>query len=228
VSPRRKVSVCTSLSGRDCSQQARKAANAFSQGTDLVEFRIDMLRRPIYNEIRAAVSDFADRFVLTVRSRVEGGKFDGPESERIALIRKLVDLKPAFFDVELRTLESNPDLASLSLGHSMIVSSHNLSRTPDRRSILRTKGKAASYGGLVKVVPTATNAADNLTILSLYDEPGPPPIAFCMGTQGLFSRVMAMERGSPVTYASLSSEETAPGQLPLRQVLAIRRRLENA
>jgi 3-dehydroquinate dehydratase type I len=193
-----------------------------------VEFRIDMLRRPIYSEIRGTVSEFVDRSVLTVRSKAEGGKFDGPESDRIALIWKLADLKPAFLDIELRTLESNPDLPSLRMGHSMIVSWHNLSRTPDRKSILRTMGKAASYGGLVKVVPTATNPADNLTILSLYDEPGPSPIAFCMGTKGLFSRVMAMERGSPLTYASLSSEETAPGQLPLRHVLAIRRRLENA
>ncbi len=88
--------------------------------------------------------------------------------------------------------------------------------------------RATSYGGLVKIVTTATKPADNLTILSLYDGHAPAPIAFCMGKQGVLSRVMAMERGSPIAYASLPDESTASGQLPLGLVLAIRRRFEDA
>lgn len=220
--------MCTSLSAETCSELAEKARDAFAQGTDLVEFRVDLLRPPIFEEIQTKLSKFFGRSILAVRPVSEGGGFEGEESERLALIRRLAKLRPAFFDVELLTLQANPDLAREKVGQNVIVSWHDLVRTPDRADLFSIVAMASSYGGLVKVVATANDAEDNLTILSLYDEPGPPPIAFCMGTRGLFSRVMAMERGSPIAYASRTGESTAPGQLPLNYILAIRRRLEDA
>jgi len=79
-----------------------------------------------------------------------------------------------------------------------------------------------------KVVTTAARASDNLSILSLYQPGDKPPIAFCMGQLGLFSRVMAIQYGTPITYASLQGRQTAPGQLSLGSALAFRRRLQNA
>jgi 3-dehydroquinate dehydratase len=49
-----------------------------------------------------------------------------------------------------------------------------------------------------------------------------------MGVPGIFSRVMAMERGSPIIYGSLPGEQIAPGQLSVVQLVALRRILENA
>ncbi len=72
------------------------------------------------------------------------------------------------------------------------------------------------------------DAADAIAILSLYDRHEKPPIAFCMGVKGIFSRIMAMQRGSPLAYASLDGEPTAPGQPSLGQTLSIRRRLHDA
>ena len=221
----RTTRICTSLSGRTCLELAEKAREALAKGTDLVEFRIDLLRPIITDEIRSKLSGFSGRSVLTVRPAAEGGRFDGKESQRLALIRRLAELRPAYFDVELRTLEAAPGLASERLGKNIIVSWHDLVRTPGRARLLSILSRAAPYGGLSKVVTTANSSTDNLNVLSLYDEPGPAPIAFCMGTDGLFSRVMAMERSSPIAYASLAGERTAQGQLPLNYMLAIRRRL---
>jgi 3-dehydroquinate dehydratase type I len=217
--------ICTSLSGRTCSELAEKARNALAQGTDLLEFRMDTVGSSTLGEIEANLSEFTGRAILAVRSVAEGGRFMRKESERLALIRELSELRPAYFDIELRTLEANPKLASGKLGEEIIVSWHDTVRTPRRADLSSIKTRAASYNGLVKIVATANNATDNLAILSLYDEPGPPPIAFCMGTSGLFSRVMSMYYGSPITYASLPGEPTATGQLPLTKVVAIRRRL---
>ena len=222
--PRTKI--CTSLSGRTCAELARKAGEAFAQGTDLVEFRLDLLRPPDFEKIRAALSMFVGRSILAVRSASEGGGFEGKESERVALISSLRELRPAYLDVELETLEANPSVAKGL--KNVIVSWHDLRRTPDRATLLSVIDRAASYGGLVKVVATANDAVDNLTVLSLYDEPGVHPVAFCMGAPGVFSRVMAMELGSPLAYASLASEPTAPGQLTLGATLAVRRRLQGA
>jgi 3-dehydroquinate dehydratase type I len=198
---------------------------ALAQGTDLLEFRMDTVGPSTSREIEANLSEFSGRAIFAVRPVVEGGRFMGNESERLALIRELSELRPAYFDIELRTLEANPKLVSEKLGKEIIVSWHDTVRTPRRADLSSIKARATSYEGLVKVVATANNATDNLTILSLYDEPGPRPIAFCMGTPGLFSRVMAIEYGSPIAYASLPGEPTATGQLSLSKVIAIRRRL---
>lgn len=223
---RHRTKICTSLSGETCAELVSKAHEAFSGGTDLVEFRLDLLNSPAFEKIRADLSEFAARSVFAVRRPAEGGRFGGRESERLTLIGRLRELKPAYLDVELHTLERNHSLALEGLKGHVVVSWHDLRGTPDRPTLLSVVERAALHGGLVKIVTTAKSAEDNLTVLSLYDGLGPAPIAFCMGTGGVFSRVMAMERGTPMAYASLPGEPTASGQFPLASLLALRRRLQ--
>jgi 3-dehydroquinate dehydratase type I len=231
-SPARKTArvrtrICTSLRGRTSSELASKAREAFSQGTDLVEFRIDLLRPRVFEDIKADLSEFFSRSVVTVRPVAEGGGFEGDESTKLALLRKLGGLQPAFLDLELRSAEAKPGLALSEFGRNIIVSWHDPVKTGSRSSLRSIAARSASFGGLVKIVTTARNAADNLAILSLYEDSEPPPIAFCMGVEGIYSRVMAMERGSPIAYASLPGDPTAPGQLSVGSFLAIRRRFED-
>lgn len=193
-----------------------------------MEFRLDSLKAPAFEKVKADLARFSERSVFTVRPATEGGEFEGRDAERVALIRRLGDLSPAYVDVELRTLEANRDLARMNLGRDVIVSWHDPRGTPGRASLLRVMNRAASYGGLSKVVTTARSALDNLTVLSLYDSRGPRPIAFCMGARGVISRVMAVERRSPIVYACMPGEPTAPGQLSLDYLLAIRRRFGDA
>ena len=147
------------------------------------------------------------------------------EEKRIGLIKKLPRFRPAFVDVELRTLAGKA-LSRDGLG-KLIVSWHDQRKTPGKATLLSIMSRATSYGGLVKIITTARTAADNLKILSLFDEQGARPIAFCMGSLGIFSRVMAMERGTPIAYGSLPGEPTAPGQPSIDQLLAMRRLLRN-
>ena len=220
--------ICTSLSASTSEELAAKARRAFAQGSDLVEFRLDHLRSPGASEVAKDLSPFSERAVFTVRRKDEGGGFGGEESERLALIRRAAEAGPAYFDIELRTLEANPELARTRLGDRQIVSWHALAGTPSRARLSSLLARAQSYGGLAKIVAVASRAADNLAVLSLYDIQGPAPIAFCKGQAGVFSRVIAIERGTPLAYASFDGEATAEGQLPLGMMLAIRRRLEAA
>lgn len=201
-----------------------KARFAFDHGADLVEFRIDLLRSARFEEIKAELSEFSERAVLTVRSRSEGGGFKGSETERVGLIRRLSALNPAFFDVELRTLEEDSALAATKLGRTTIASWHDLEGTLSGTRLLSIMKREEAFG-LPKIVTTARTATDALAVLSLYDK-GVRLIAFCMGKNGIFSRVMAIERGSPIIYASLPGEPTASGQFALGQAVALRRRLD--
>ncbi len=220
--------ICTSVVARTVSQLAEKAKGALAGGTDLVEFRIDKLRSPSFDEIKTELRKFAPLSVFTLRPAREGGGFEGKEARRLELIRAMAVLKPAHLDVELRTLEANPGLLSKNPIQNLIVSWHDLVGTPGRARLHAIKTRAESFGGLSKIVTTANDAADNIAILSLYDRPERRPIAFCMGDHGVFSRVMAIQLGSPMVYASLAGDPTASGQLTLGQALAIRRRLQDA
>lgn len=201
---------------------------AIRLGSDLVELRIDHLRSQSLLKIKQTVSEFGESAVVTVRPASEGGGFEGREYERISLVRELVDLEPAYFDIELRTLITHPQLRSGGMGRRLIVSWHDFSGTPGVARLREVASRAASYGGLVKLVTLAKRAEDNLAVLSLYGGTGRQPIAFCMGSRGILSRVMAMELGSPVAYTSLPGKPVAPGQPSLNQTIALRRHLEHA
>ncbi|MDE1853143.1 MAG: type I 3-dehydroquinate dehydratase [Thaumarchaeota archaeon] len=225
--PSGKTQICTSLSRRTCGELADDATLAFAEGTDLVEFRVDLLKDPNAAMDSGELSEFSPRAVFTMRSAKEGGGFGGEESDRLAFIRKLSLMRPAYLDIELSTLDSNPDLGADAHRGRVIVSWHDMAQTPAKgrlRSIMR---RARGHRGLVKMVGTAARPADNLSILSLYAEPGATPIAFCMGSAGLFSRVMAIQYCTPLVYASLPGRQTAPGQLSLKSALALRRRLQD-
>ncbi|MCL4355445.1 MAG: type I 3-dehydroquinate dehydratase [Nitrososphaerota archaeon] len=215
--------VCTSVRAKTPAEQRVKAQRAFDSGTDLVEFRLDSLRP--FPSKAPELSEFLGRAILTVRSRSEGGCFEGREPDRLDAIRVACELRPAYVDVELRTLKANPDMVSELAGQKLIVSWHDCLRTPPKARLASILADARAFGGLAKLVPTARQASDNLAVLSLYDGQPPAPIAFCMGEAGVLSRVMAIERRTPIAYASLPGEQTAPGQLTLSKLLTARRRL---
>ena len=98
-------------------------------------------------------------------------------------------------------------------GTVLIRSYHNFTETPPLEVLRSLVERARSFGGeVVKIVTTATSEADNAVVAALYEEPG-TLVAFCMGEAGRPSRMEALAKGAPFTYASLSEEEaTAPGQ----------------
>ena len=100
-------------------------------------------------------------------------------------------------------------------GSILIRSFHDFEGTPPEATLLSTLEKGRRFGGeVVKIVTTATSKADVDTVLDLYREAEPGTlVAFCMGAEGRESRLEALKRGAPFTYACLTPEEaTAPGQ----------------
>ena len=100
-------------------------------------------------------------------------------------------------------------------GSMLIRSFHDFGGTPTEPVLLSLLEKGRRFGGeVVKIVTTATGKADADRVMALYREAEPGTlVAFCMGPEGRESRLEALRRGAPFTYACLTSEEaTAPGQ----------------
>jgi len=215
--------VCTTISAATPLGMVKKAVTAFSLGTDLVEFRFDLLREP---DVRPpeSLAQLARRSVFTVRRKDEGGGFAGSEAERTALLSRLSGIGPLFVDVELRTAQENPKWFNvLQRGQRTIVSWHSLGGTPGFPVLQRAKARAASLGKVAKIVTTATSFEDSLRVLRLYESNPLDLVAFCTGSAGAASRLVSMQLGSPIIYASLPDEPVAPGQISVETVAGLKR-----
>ena len=187
-------------------------------GVDLVEVRIDQLReRPALGALRASTPL---PMIATVRSPEEGGSDHFPPAARARLFVEALDRGFELIDVEGFS-ELASDDAILRHRACTILSFHDFDGIPNdfatRATVLADSAPAA-----VKVVATAHVAADCRPVFDLLRRYAHdvPLAAFCMGEPGLLSRVLAPQLGSALTYCAWESgEETAPGQLPVRDAI---------
>ena len=179
------------------------------QTVEMAEIRLD----------RCALEDeemeelFADSDVpLVATCRLE------EESEAPDILERAIQAGAKYVDLEMEApaaVGRRIREACRASGTVLIRSYHNYEETPSLPVLQSLVERARSFGGeVVKIVTTAHSKADNETVAALYQEAQPGTlVAFCMGEEGRPSRLEALKRGAPFTYACLSEEEaTAPGQ----------------
>jgi 3-dehydroquinate dehydratase type I len=195
---------------------------------DLVEFRIDRIPDA---DLERLLRARRIPVIVTNRRREEGGGFTGTEAERVAILMAAARLGADYVDIEAATDPAlKEELRSTLAGGAtkLIVSWHDFSGTPPAE-FLQAKLAAcmADAPAIVKIVTHADAAADCLRVLELIPRAlrkGQAISAFCMGTAGRISRIMAPLLGSAVDYASLDPEDaSAPGQLTIRELREINR-----
>jgi len=161
--------------------------------------------------------------VCTLRPRSEGGLFIGKETERKSILRLIAEYNPFLLDVEFNTIQKDKKLA-VYLKKSkckLLISWHDFKKTPSD-SQLRTKfNKMRKFSDIVKIVTVSKNVSDASRLLSLYSiKSKNKTIAFCMGEQGKFSRILCLHLGSPFTYVSLG-KAIAPGQFSVDEIKSL-------
>ena len=206
--------------------QAVEKANGLA---DLIELRVDYLKLPTLEPLLARSKK---PIVVTSRPKEEGGRFDGDEKKRLAILREAADLGADFVDVEMKS--ERPFLKELlrhKNGTRVILSFHDFQKTASSRELKDLCGRMMGWGvDVIKIVPFACTFEDNLKILSLIPyarEKKQKIVAFCMGERGKMSRIFAPLMGAAWTYASLSRRRaSAPGQLTALELKEIWERLE--
>jgi 3-dehydroquinate dehydratase type I len=221
--------ICTTVAAETCDGMAKKADAAFSLGTDIVELRIDTLAsKTSPAAIIKSLGRFRKKAVVTVRSKEEGGGFGGLESERLDLVSELAaKMRPAYLDVELATAKRHEAwfrrmADEPSRPEKTIVSWHDFKGTPEFEVLRKSRDDARRYGDIVKIVTMAKTADDNLKLMMLYHDDARGLIAFCMGSDGTASRVLSLQLGAPLVYASLPGEPVASGQLSVVTVKTLK------
>ncbi len=167
------------------------------QLADLVEIRLDHFEESVWQDLKALFSEA--RVLLSV----------GPKKATVDSYRRLASLGPHFLDIPH---DMPHELFSELKGTvGLIASYHNYLETPeDLESIVQAL--TARPADLYKCVTFAHNGLDCLRMLWQVKQQK-QFIGFCMGQEGIATRILAPKYGSAIEYLALDGKVTAPGQL---------------
>jgi 3-dehydroquinate dehydratase/shikimate dehydrogenase len=223
-SPVKTLLICP-LTSPDIPAMRCSAEEAFAQGADAVECRLDHLAvMPSEHELAGLLAGLAGRAIVTCRPTREGGNYTGDEDTRLAILRQAAGLGSLAVDVELDVPENilatwpgNHDGRNGPMG-GLILSHHDFHAVPNDLKDLAGRIDA-SPADVVKIAFTAAGPEDGLLALDVVQACSKPAIVLAMGQAGLVSRVLAGKVGAFGTFASLDEQSaSAPGQPSLAEM----------
>ncbi|MEO8504083.1 MAG: type I 3-dehydroquinate dehydratase [Acidobacteriota bacterium] len=160
---------------------------------------------------------FAGRLLFTLRSRDEGGAFDGSADER----RTRLTAAASRYDlVDLEGVrDRDPRLLAAIDPERRVISWHgpasDLSALRERFAQLST-----IPASIYKLVPGAESAGEELAPLALLKSLGRADlVAFASGRLGAWTRLVAPRLGAALVYGAASRAPGAPGQPTLQQLV---------
>jgi len=240
--------VCVPITVLKIDNALADANQAKLLGADIVELRIDsyfpgsegdsedQLR---LNELTRLIAECPLPVILTCRSAMEGGDYDGDEADRVSLLEKLcinTDHPPAYLDFELACYQKSANIRqkiNLCVDHPkqerdvrtrLILSMHDFDGRPKDLMRRLADAWAEPAASVVKFAFRARSIRDNLEIFEILRDAPKPTIGLGMGEFGLMSRVLAPKFGGFLTFASLRDEAaTAPGQPTIADLLGMYR-----
>lgn len=182
------------------------------QGAQLVELRLDFIRRPV--DLKRLMADATSPIIATCRRREDQGLWQHSEADRVMLLRSAIANGVDYVDLEMDVANQIPRYGNTQ----RIVSYHNFEETPDNLEEIHHQMTKLDPD-VIKVVTMANNPVDNIAALRLCRDSEIPTVAFCMGEMGTLSRILCGKFGAPFTYATFSAEKPmAPGQLSFEKM----------
>ena len=223
------VSFCTPIVAHNLDELKDEISKA--QDTTTVEFRRDYLT-PDFNDelIIQELSKLGNDkdIIFTYRSPDEGGQSDVSNSTRFNTIRKYLNSNINYLDIEEKHLQDFLNNFSEGTGNiQLIVSHHNFDFTPERDLILTQLEKNSKRANIVKVAYKINSQADinNLAWASMKfrkEHPEIPLIIIGMGELGVPTRIFPEIVGSNLSFAPISTNISAPGQVSFNCLKNIR------
>jgi len=210
-----KVRLCASITSNDI-----PSVKMIEPIVDLFEVRIDLIGDSWTDVAR----QLKKPWIACNRMVEEGGKWEGNEARRIERLLQAIELGAKIVDIEYNAKNVENIIKLIKKRAECLLSFHDFQKTPSLDVLKQIVNKELKAGAdICKVVTTAQTFEDNLAVMRLFSEfPDTKMVAFAMGTQGFISRVMAPLIGAHFTYGAVQKgNESAPGQLPVSDMLAV-------
>jgi 3-dehydroquinate dehydratase/shikimate dehydrogenase len=204
--------VCLCLAAESIEEDLR-IAEEYRGRFDLLELRVDRLNVREAGLAGRLPGRVGSPVILTVRRTREGGKFDGSEQERHALLSRLAESGFAYIDLE-EDFDA-PDLQARVTGRGgrVIRSMHDFTGVPADLA-RRVTGLAHHPDEIPKAALLPKDSADLVRLLSAFtDLKGVEKILLGMGDRGFPTRVLAPRLGSFLCYTSAACAQAAAGQV---------------
>jgi len=197
--------------------------DAMAAGASIVEARIDEYASHDTAYVVEQLQQLAGLPVLaTIRHRREGGRWEHPEAERLALYETILPLCDAV-DAEIYSRDTFAPLAkhARAAGKLVIGSYHDFQAMPSTRKMSAVVNYGKARGAqVIKIAAMCRRRSDlqDLARFTLATRGETPVVAVGMGEHGAASRIFMPMLGSLLTYTFIG-EATAPGQLTLDDTL---------
>ena len=204
--------------------EAIKKIALSSKEADVLELRLDLMES---YDLSPMVEASNKPVIATYRTTSQGGQ--GRDDPGIVgnILLRAIEAGVDFVDMELCLSDDWQERILASKKDSkVIVSSHFFDGSPSQKDLYKVFQKSVSLAGdVVKIITMAREWQEMFRVLELIPmarKQGIPIIAFSMGNIGRISRVLSHLMGGYLTFTSLGSgEESAPGQLPVKEMKAL-------
>jgi 3-dehydroquinate dehydratase/shikimate dehydrogenase len=200
--------ICATIGRGRHSSLAEEWKAAAEAGVDMVELRIDCLRRD--PDLKRILKSRPTPAVFTIRRGIDGGLWRGNEEKRQQILREAVALGVDYVDLEM-------DIASKirRFGKTKrIISYHNIKTTPVDLADIAEQCETFDPD-VVKVAATVSTLAEASRVLHLGVSAKAPTLPIAMGELGVFTRILGPKYGAPFTYAGFNPERVfAAGMVP--------------
>ena len=179
-----------------------RAARDAVHDADIVELRLDGVRDV---DVAGALQGRRLPAIVTCRASWEGGRFDGAEDERLAILGGAIRAGAEFVDVEWKA-----DRRSLPRGSGrLVLSHHDFDDTPSDAAERLAAMRHAAPDAVAKLAVTTESLTDVVRLADAAVRVDGDRVVIGMGAPGTITRVCPWLFGSVWTYGG----HAAPGQL---------------
>jgi len=214
--------ICISLCPESVKEVLKELKEAEKIG-DLTELRLDYIKDINPKNLERILSHRTKPVIITNRNKKEGGHFAGSEEERLGILKRAIELKADFIDIEISSgYEAISELVRNKKETKIICSYHNYKETQDIKELENIYEKIKTLNPhLIKIATFANSVNDNFKVFTLLKN-RENLIALCMGIRGQISRILGPKFGSSLTYACLREDKrTADGQIPAKDLIDV-------
>lgn len=187
-----KVLVLTQTTIAEC-----RATYLANDAYDAYEIRIDLLAECDYQELASFVNIIAAPVILTLRTKSEGGAFEGDYKAKILHIAKL---NPEYLDIEQQFGHDFIREVKTKFPSIKIIQSNHLADTPDFIDVSK-----CPEADLCKIVTNANSSLDALRVMH-WQKANPGIILHAAGECGVVTRIFALILQQPLIFIGGSVE----------------------
>jgi shikimate dehydrogenase len=195
----------------------REALVALEDGADLVELRLDQIRRLERATIGRIPSAIRARGIATLRSSDQGGATEDLEGSRESLLDAIASRHFAYLDIELEADAERVSEIAGAAAHqaTTLITSHHFAHPVDLARVVDSVEACAALGDVAKVavpVDEIDLAAQLVGLAERLVEQKRRVIVIGMGVAGTVTRALADCAGQEIQYAAWG-RASAAGQL---------------